>query len=78
MQTFSRTPEYDKIHLAVMAIIATAKELNVSDLEMYKRLKHEGLIKSLLFDCYDTLHCESLAGVVWNTRTALENRGKND
>lgn len=63
-----------KIHFAVLAIGATAKEMNVSPTSLYNRLNRFGLVQRLLFDCYDTLHTESINGVVWNVREALKNR----
>ena len=80
MAEFVRTPEYDKIHFAVLAIGATAKEMGISDSELYNRLKKVNLVQNLLLDCYDTLHCESISGVVWNVTEALKNweKEKND
>ena len=63
-----------KIHFAVLAIGATAKDMNVTPTQLYNRLNHYGLVQQLLFDCYDTLHSESINGVVWNIREALKNR----
>ena len=40
---------------------------------LYNRLKRHGLVRTLLFDCYDTLHAESIDGVVWNVQEALKN-----
>ena len=51
---------------ATLAIGASATEL-------FNRLKHHGLVRQLLFDCYDTLHAESIDGVVWNVQEALKN-----
>lgn len=62
-----------KIHFAVMAIGATAKKMNLQPSQVYNRLENVGLVKNLLFDCYDVLHAESLDGVVWNVEEALKN-----
>ena len=40
--------------------------------ELFNRLKRHGLIRRLLIDCYDTLHAESIDGVVWNVQEALK------
>lgn len=63
-----------KTQFATLAIGATAKAMGVSPTNLYNRLKHFGLVQSLLFGCYDTLHAESIEGVVWNVREALKNR----
>lgn len=68
-----RTLDNDKMHFATLAIGATAKKMGISATEVHNRLKHYGLIQSLLFDCYDTLHTESIEGVVWNVMEALKN-----
>ena len=41
--------------------------------ELFNRLKRYGLVRRLLLDCYDTLHTESIEGVVWNVQEALKN-----
>lgn len=69
-----RNLENEKIHFAILAIGAMAKAQKQSPLEVYQRLKKYDLIKKLLFDCYDTLHTESIEGVVWNITEALKNR----
>ena len=58
---------------ATLAIGATAQRMGITATELYNRLKHHGLVKRLLFDCYDTLHAESIDGVVWNVQEALKN-----
>lgn len=58
---------------ATLAIGATAKRMGISATELFNRLKHHGLVHRLLFDCYDTLHAESIDGVVWNVQEALKN-----
>lgn len=64
---------YRKIHFAVMAIEASAKEANISGKEMYERLKRQDLIHQRLFRYYDQLHTQSLQWVVDDTLEALEN-----
>ena len=58
---------------ATLAIGATAQRMGISATELFNRLKHHGLVRRLLFDCYDTLHTESIDGVVWNVQEALKN-----
>lgn len=62
-----------KTQFATLAIGATAKHMGITAPELYNRLKRHGLVKRLLFDCYDTLHAESIDGVVWNVEQALNN-----
>ena len=62
-----------KTQFVTLAIGATAKQMGITATELHNRLKHHGLVKSLLFDCYDTLHTESIDGVVWNVQEALKN-----
>lgn len=73
MNLTTRTTDNDIMHFATLAIGATAKKMGISDTEVHNRLKRYGLIQSLLFDCYDTLHTESIEGVVWNVMEALKN-----
>ena len=56
-----------------LAIGATAQRMGITTTELYNRLKQYGLIRRLLIDCYDTLHAESINGVVWNVQEALKN-----
>ena len=56
-----------------LAIGATAQRMGITDTELFNRLKSHGLVRRLLFDCYDTLHTESIEGVVWNLQEALKN-----
>ena len=64
---------YSKTQFATLAIGATAQHMGISATELFNRLKHHGLVRRLLFDCYDTLHAESIDGVVWNVEQALKN-----
>ncbi|MBQ9556285.1 MAG: DUF3791 domain-containing protein [Muribaculaceae bacterium] len=70
--TARATADY-KVQFATMAIGATAQKMGIPATEVHNRLKRYGLIRSLLFDCYDTLHTESIEGVVWNVMEALKN-----
>ena len=49
-----------KIQFATLAIGATANSMGITATELHNRLKRHGLIQHLLFDCYDTLHTESI------------------
>ena len=62
-----------KAQFATLAIGATAKQMGITATELHNRLKRYGLVRRLLFDCYDTLHAESIDGVVWNVEQALKN-----
>ena len=63
-----------KAQFATLAIGATARHMGITATELHNRLKCHGLVQRLLFDCYDTLHAESIDGVVWNVEQALKNR----
>ena len=56
-------PEFDRLAFTVLAIEASAQKMGISPSEMRKRLDKVGLIKSLIQDCYDTLHTESREAV---------------
>ena len=58
---------------ATLAIGATAQRMGITATELHNRLKRHGLVRRLLLDCYDTLHAESIDGVVWNVQEALRN-----
>ena len=62
-----------KTQFATLAIGATAKHMGITATELHNRPKRYGLVRKLLFDCYDTLHAESIDGVVWNVEQALKN-----
>ena len=68
--TITTSPQ---IQFATLAIGATAQHMGITATELHNRLKRHGLVKRLLFDCYDTLHTESVNGVVWNVQEALRN-----
>ena len=63
---------------ATLAIGATAQRMGITTTELFNRLKHHNLVRRLLFDCYDTLHTESIDGVVWNVQEALKNWEKRE
>lgn len=52
--------------------------MGITTTELFNRLKHHNLVRRLLFDCYDTLHTESIDGVVWNVQEALKNWEKKE
>lgn len=62
-----------KAQFTTLAIGATAKRMGIAATELYNQLKRYGLVRRLLLDCYDTLHTESIDGVVWNVQEALRN-----
>ncbi len=63
------TTSIQQTQFITLAIGATA----ITATELYNRLKRHGLVRCLLIDCYDTLHAESIDGVVWNVQEALKN-----
>lgn len=66
-------PEFDRLAFTVLAIEASAQKMGISPSEMRKRLDKVGLIKSLIQDCYDTLHSESRDAVANDVVEALKN-----
>ena len=56
-----------------VTIEASAQKMGISPSEMRKRLDKVGLIKSLIQDCYDTLHTESREAVANDVVEALKN-----
>ncbi|MBQ9665684.1 MAG: DUF3791 domain-containing protein [Bacteroidaceae bacterium] len=67
-----------QMQFATLAIGATAQHMGITATELFNRLKRQGLIRRLLFDCYDTLHAESIDGVIWNVQEALRNWEEKD
>ena len=67
------TSTISQTQFATLAIGATAQRMGISATELFNRLKRHGLVRRLLFDCYETLHAESIDGVVWNVQEALKN-----
>ncbi|MBO7624806.1 MAG: DUF3791 domain-containing protein [Bacteroidales bacterium] len=72
------TDNLNTTQFVTMAIGATAQRMGITSTELFNRLKSHGLVRRLLFDCYDTLHTESLDGVVWNVQEALRNWEQKD
>lgn len=70
---FSRTPAYDRIHFATMALESGAKRLGITPLDMYRRLKRQDLINQRLMRHYDLLHTQSLDYVAEDIAEALQN-----
>ena len=73
----NRTKEFDRLAFTVLAIEASAQKMNISSSEMRRRLEKVGLIKSLIQDCYDTLHTESREAVANDVVEALKIGKKN-
>ena len=67
------TMTVQQTQFATLAIGATAQRMGITATGLFNRLKRHDLVRRLLFDCYDTLHAESIGGVVWNVREALKN-----
>ena len=65
---------YRHVHLAVAAIERGCRRMNISAAEMQKRLQTQGLVRSFLFEHYDTLHTQSFEGVAEMTVEALRGR----
>lgn len=68
-----KSEEYDRLAFTVLAIEASAQKMGISPSEMRRRLENVGLIKSLIQDCYDTLHTESRDAVANDVVEALKN-----
>lgn len=71
---YSRTPAYDRIHFATMAVESGAKRLGISPLAMYRRLKRQNLIHQRLMRHYDLLHTQSLDYVAEDIVETLQSR----
>lgn len=67
------TADLQQMQFATLAIGATARQMGIEPTELFNRLKRHNLVKRLLFECYDTLHAESIDGVVWNVQESLRN-----
>ena len=66
-------PELERLAFTVLAIEASANKMGISPSEMRQQLDKVGLIKSLIQDCYDTLHTESRDAVANDVVEALKN-----
>ena len=69
----NKSPEFDRLAFTVLAIEASARKMGIPPWEMRRRLEKVGLIKSLIQDCYDTLHTESREAVANDVVEALKN-----
>ena len=78
MEMTPRTPEFDRLAFTVLAIEASAQKMGISPSEMRRRLERVGLVKSLIQDCYDTLHSESREAVANDVVEALKNWERAD
>ena len=67
------SPEFNRLAFTVLAVEASAQKMGISPSEMRRRLDKVGLIKSLIQDCYDTLHTESREAVASEVVEALNN-----
>ena len=67
------TPEYNRLAFTVLSIEASAQKMGISPSEMRRRLDKVGLIKSLIQNCYETLHTESREAVANDIVEALKN-----
>ena len=65
--------QMNKIHFAVMAVEATAQQMGVPTMTLYKRLKQVNLIDKLILGCYDVLHTQSIKHVTEDIMNALFN-----
>lgn len=65
--------KYRRIHFTVMAIEGSARKLNISGQEMYRRLSKQDIIHSRLLKHYELLHTQSLDWVIDDTIETLEN-----
>lgn len=63
---------------AVLAIEETAKHMKTSPQDVYNRLERLGLAQSILFDCYDTLHTQSMEYVADFVTDAILNHEKTE
>ena len=72
-QLLKSTPDFDRLAFTVLAIDASAQKMGISPTEMRRRLDKVGLIKSLIQDCYDTLHTVSREAVANDVVKALKN-----
>ena len=71
-------PEFDRLAFTVLANEASAQKMGISPSEMRRRLDKVGLIKSLIQDCYETLHTESREVVANDVVEALKNWEKEE
>ncbi len=67
------TLQKDKIHFSVMAIEAAAEKSGIPHSELFRRLERLGLTQRLLWDCYETMHSQSIEHVAEDVIMALNN-----
>ena len=72
-KTMDNNPEYDKIHLAIMAIDKAARKMNIPKTELYDRLNKQNLVHDRLIGMYDVLHTQSLDFVADDIIETLNN-----
>ena len=65
--------DYDKIHLAIMAIDTASRKINVPKTELYDRLNKQNLVHNRLIGMYDVLHTQSLDFVADDIIETLHN-----
>ena len=65
--------EYDKIHLAIMAIDKASRKINIPKAELYDRLNKQNLVHDRLIGMYDVLHTQSLDFVADDIIETLHN-----
>lgn len=65
--------EYDKIHLAIMAIDKASRKTNIPKTELYDRLNKQNLVHDRLIGMYDVLHTQSLDFVADDIIETLNN-----
>lgn len=73
METMKRSPELDRMVFTILAIESAAQKMDIPPEEMLRRLDRVGLAKSLIEDCYDSLHTESREAVAADVVEALKN-----
>ena len=67
------TTSIQQTQFITLAIGVTAHRMGITATELHNRLKQHGLVRRLLIDFYDTLHAESIDGMVWNVQESLKN-----
>lgn len=73
MEGMKRTPESDRIQLAVIAIETASKKMGISTNELTERLEHQGIIDNHILKYYDTLHTQSADYVADDVIETLKN-----
>lgn len=73
MKKIIDSDKYRQIHFAVMAIESGARKMNISGLEMERRLRKQDLIRKRLLGQYELLHTQSLEYVASDITETLQN-----